>query len=235
MAPTPKPTSYLDDRLHLEGASVGARQPFGRFVKERILGRGGMGTVVLARDRETGERVALKRLEHADSVSILRFKNEFRALGDSSHPNLVKLYDLSCVEGDWLLAMEYVDGTDLLSYLRPTPLASPFEVEPEARRGLRVDRLLPSFLQLSRGIRALHRIGVLHRDLKPSNVVVANDRVVLLDFGLVRELSGKETFSGTGGVCGTPEYMAPEQACGETLTEATDWYAFGVVLYEALS
>src|SRR5215471_3096818 len=78
-----------------------SRQPLGRFVEERLLGRGGMGSVVLARDRETGERVALKRLEHADAVSILRFKNEFRALGDSSHPNLVKLYDLSCVEGDW--------------------------------------------------------------------------------------------------------------------------------------
>jgi hypothetical protein len=193
-----------------------------------------MGTVVLARDRETGERVALKRLEHADGGSILRFKNEFRALGDSSHPNLVKLYDLSCIEGDWLLAMEYVDGTDLLSYLRPAPPVSPFDQGDQSRHGLRIDRLWPAFLQLSRGIRALHRIGVLHRDLKPSNVLVANDRVVLLDFGLVRELDGKETNSSAESVCGTPEYMAPEQACGETLTEASDWYAFGVVLYEAL-
>jgi hypothetical protein len=194
-----------------------------------------MGSVVLARDRETGERVALKRLERADGVSILRFKNEFRALNDSSHPNLVKLYDLSSVEGEWLLAMEYVDGLDLLSYLRPASRPAPFELGDEGRPGLRVDRLWPAFLQLARGIRALHRIGVLHRDLKPSNVLVANDRVVLVDFGLVRELEHKETFSGSGGVCGTPEYMAPEQACGEKLTEAADWYAFGVVLYEALS
>src|SRR5262252_1437737 len=211
------PTSHLDAQPDSEGAPSDVRRPLERFVKERLLGRGGMGSVVLARDRETGERVALKRLEHADALSILRFKNEFRALGDSSHPNLVKLYDLSCVDGDWLLAMEYVDGTDLLSYLRPPSVASPLDAADPTRCGLRVDRIWPAFLQLSRGIRALHRIGVLHRDLKPSNVLVANDRVVLLDFGLVRELEGKKSFSGTGSVCGTPEYMAPEQACGETL------------------
>src|SRR5215471_20099498 len=95
------PTSPLDAQPDPERSAVELRQPLERFVKERLLGRGGVGSVVLARDRETGERVALKRLEHADAVSILRFKNEFRALGDSSHPNLVKLYDLSCVEGDW--------------------------------------------------------------------------------------------------------------------------------------
>src|ERR1051326_3976862 len=122
MAPTP--TSYLYDHPDSEVVSLDALRGPARFVQEGLLGRGGMGSVYLARDRETGERVALKRLERADGDSILRLKNEFRALGDSSHPNLVKLYDLTCVEGEWLLAMEYVDGTDLLSYLRPTPLAS---------------------------------------------------------------------------------------------------------------
>src|SRR5215831_14932834 len=97
--------------LDLAGASdiplgvPSARRQLGRFVEERLLGRGAMGSVSLARDRETGERVALKRLDRDDGASILRFKNEFRALADSSHPNLVKLYDLTSVDGIWFLAM----------------------------------------------------------------------------------------------------------------------------------
>src|SRR5262249_38598624 len=158
-----------------------ARRQVGRFVEERLLGRGAMGSVSLARDRETGERVALKRLDRDDSASILRFKNEFRALADSSHPNLVKLYDLTAVEGDWFLAMEYIDGEDLLSYLRPRPTLSTLEDLGSAPEGPRVDRVWQAFLQLGRAIQALHRIGVLHRDLKPSNVLVANHRVVVVD------------------------------------------------------
>jgi hypothetical protein len=128
--------------------------------------------------------------------------------------------------------MEYLDGSDLLSYLEQDeplqqvpPTAAPYG-----------PRLIPAFYQLASGVHALHRADMLHRDLKPSNVVVANHRVVVLDFGLVRDLSaGEATLTEEGSIAGTPAYMAPEQARGQELSAASDWYAFGVMLYEALS
>jgi hypothetical protein len=95
---------------------------------------------------------------------------------------------------------------------------------------------LPIFLQLARGVRALHQAGMLHRDLKPSNVLVVGHQAVVLDFGLVCELGPKATtLTEDGSISGTPAYMAPEQLSGEELGEASDWYAFGVMLYEAVS
>lgn len=92
------------------------------------------------------------------------------------------------------------------------------------------------FIQLARGLRALHRAGKLHRDLKPSNVLVAHGRVVVLDFGLVREVGDAAiTVTQEEAIVGTPAYMAPEQISNGALRPACDWYAFGVMLYEALS
>jgi serine/threonine protein kinase len=210
-----------------------------RYEIERELGEGAAGAVFLARDRETGEHVALKKLFRMDATSVLRLKREFRSLADVNHPNLVKLYDLGRAADGWFLTMEYIPGSDLSTYLKRMSESSgtshnelnlaPLErAEPE--------RWLWAFHELARGVQALHRARMLHRDLKPSNVLVAKDRVVVLDFGLVRALGraalSEVTFDHV--ISGTPGYMAPEQARGEALTEATDWYAFGVMLYEAL-
>ena len=90
--------------------------------------------------------------------------------------------------------------------------------------------------QLALGVRALHQAGMLHRDLKPSNVMVVGARVVVLDFGLVRELGmNAATVTEDGSVAGTPAYMAPEQLLGKELTAASDWYAFGAIMYELFS
>src|SRR4051794_40396241 len=89
-----------------------------RYERIRQLGRGGMGTVDLVKDRETGERVALKRLNCTDADSVLRLKREFRALADVRHANLVQLYDLGHVDDGWFLTMEYVNGKDLLAHVR---------------------------------------------------------------------------------------------------------------------
>jgi len=211
-----------------------------RYELHRPLGKGGAGTVYLALDRETGEEVALKRLSRVDPRSVQRFKREFRSLADLHHPNLVKLYDLQHDGAHWFLTMEYVEGADL-----GTTLAEEYDVYtsgtvPANDNGsspARITRIARAFHQLALGVQAVHRAGMLHHDLKPSNVVVSSSgRVVVLDFGLVRELGrADENVALEGTVAGTPAYMAPEQASGLPLTAAADWYAFGVMLYETLS
>ena len=199
-----------------------------RFELIRSLGEGSSGAVFLALDRETGEHVALKKLFKLDQKSVLRFKREFRSLADISHPNLVKLYDLHRGQDDWFITMEYVSGKDLRQ-----GHAGPAAANDNAARSV-----VSLFHDLACGVQAIHRAGMLHRDLKPSNVVVSDTgRVIVLDFGLVREIEADDAIVLTqdGTVSGTPAYMSPEQASGGKLTEAADWYAFGVMLYEAIS
>jgi serine/threonine protein kinase len=202
-----------------------------RYEQVQTLGRGGAGTVYLVRDRETGEQLALKRLLHADTDSLSRLKREFRSLADIHHPNLVKLYELGHDRHSAFFTMEYLEGADLKRYL---------EYEVQNDNGLaapaRIARVLAAFRQLASGVYALHHAGVLHRDLKPSNVMVANGRVVVLDFGLALEVGvAAATVTQDKAISGTPAYMAPEQIGGEHLGEPNDWYAFGAMLYEALS
>ncbi|HEX9104396.1 MAG TPA: serine/threonine-protein kinase, partial [Polyangia bacterium] len=192
-----------------------------RFQIVRRLGMGGMGAVFEAIDRERERNVALKVLTVENAEALVRFKREFRALQSVHHPNLVSLGELFAQGDVWFFTMELVRGVDLVAHVRAS---QPFD---EAR-------VRAAFHQLGLGLAALHRHGHLHRDIKPSNVLVAPDnRVVLLDFGLVRE-QGETADSAPDLVVGTPEYMAPEQAMGRALTPAADWYAVGALLYEAL-
>ncbi|HKP61366.1 MAG TPA: protein kinase [Polyangiales bacterium] len=203
-----------------------------RYRVERKLGEGATGAVFLVRDRETGEQLALKKLFRMDAKSVLRLKREFRALQALNHPHIVKLYDMGQAEDAWFLTMEYLDGIDLATYLDGEHPAAPASMTLTTSGS----RLLPAFQQLARGVHALHETGMLHRDLKPSNVLVVGDRVVMLDFGLVRELDeSADTLTEAHSAAGTPAYMSPEQAMARSLTAASDWYAFGVMLYEAVS
>lgn len=210
-----------------------------RYELLRPLGKGGAGAVYLARDRETGEEVALKQLSRVNPRSVQRFKREFRAIADLHHPNLVKLFDLQHIDDDWFLTMEYVDGRDLSAELSDELDVRVSGVRPDNdnwQSPERIQHIARAFHQLALGVQAVHRAGMLHRDLKPTNVVVAKDgRVVVLDFGLVHEMRGEDNVTMDGTVAGTPAYMAPEQASGQELTPASDWYAFGVMLYEMLS
>jgi serine/threonine protein kinase len=186
--------------------SLGAQaEPIGedpsvRYEHERMLGEGAMGAVSLVRDRETGEQLALKKLFRMDARTVLRLKREFRALADLSHPNLIRVHELGRASDGWYLTMEYVAGEELRTYLGLQEGAARIE-----------QRIVPAFRQLAEGILALHRAGMLHRDLKPSNVMVANQRVRVLDFGLVCELDPKAaSLTEEGAINGTPAYMAPE-------------------------
>src|SRR5262249_5061708 len=155
----------------------------------------------LARDRDTGEVIALKKLLRMDPKSIARLKREFRSLADLHHRNLVQLYDLGCADDGWFLTMEYIDGTDLLAHLgrESRALTTTDTHDTRELRAATVDippedlsRTLAAFHQLATGITAVHRAGMLHRDLKPSNVLVGGGRVVVLDFGLVRGLETED-------------------------------------------
>jgi hypothetical protein len=236
-----------------------------------------MGTVYLAYDRERHGRVALKTLRELDGAALYRFKQEFRALADVSHPNLVQLYELLSADGEWFFTMEYVDGRHFLDYVweaERSPGGRAFGLEsslhtqtspgvrnidtgaatsatigidarsdqtpvPALHAGpltaRRFERLRPCLRQLAEGVQALHETGHLHRDIKPSNILVTDTgRVVLLDFGIIADLSAPLSDE-RGAAIGTPAYMAPEQARGETPCPGSDWYAVGVALYEALT
>ncbi len=194
-----------------------------RFAPLGKLGAGTFGIVFKALDRERNSTVALKKLLQLDPSHLIRFKREFRSLVDLVHPNLVQLYELFGEDRQWYFTMELVEGVDFHSYVRPGGFRTDF------------DRLGDALFQLATGVEALHSSGRLHRDLKPSNVLAtAEGRVVILDFGLVREFNSSSIEQSVA-LAGSPAYMAPEQGAGKPLNEAADWYAVGVMLFKALT
>jgi serine/threonine protein kinase len=226
-----------------------------RFELRRCLGRGGFGIVYEALDRDRGALVALKVLRVADAAALYRFKREFRILADLAHPNLVALDELLTDGSHWFFTMELIDGRPLVQHLRSVPPAPPIEApldvtetratwpgaastatsEPQpAVSAIDEARVRQTFVPLVETVAAIHKSGIVHRDIKPSNVLVTPEgRVVVLDFGLATELASDVT--SVGSRAGTPAYMAPEQALGQTPTAASDWYSVGVMLYEALA
>ena len=196
-----------------------------RFVVERQVGHGGFGAVYQVFDRYQQARLALKVLHHPDALH--RLKREFRALADLAHPNLVQLHELLSDGRQSFITMELLDGINFLDFVsEPDPVHSAHRYN--------LGRLQSGLGQLAEGLSFLHAAGKLHRDIKPSNVLVTGqNRVVLLDFGLAIDVSRESVDSLE--YFGTPAYMAPEQATGDTLTEAADWYSVGAVLFQALT
>ncbi|HEV8269349.1 MAG TPA: serine/threonine-protein kinase, partial [Thermoanaerobaculia bacterium] len=227
-----------------------------RFTIQRCLGSGAFGVVYQAHDRDRDAIVALKTLIRADPAALFLFKQEFRALTDVVHPNLVQLHELLSDGEQWFFTMELVDGSSFLDWARGgrhegpgfstrrmTISSSPSDSDSEISFAAppappaEPDRLRRGLVQLGEGLVALHRAGMLHRDIKPHNVLVTREgRVVLLDFGLAADLGPHRSHQSSGlHTVGTPAYMSPEQAAGLAVTEASDWYSVGVVLYEALT
>ncbi len=189
-----------------------------RFRLVRCLGSGATGDVYEAWDRERGAQIALKTLRHLHPHTIARFKNEFRALQDIEHANLISIGELLEEDGHLFFTMELVRGQGFLAWIAGDET-----------------RLRHALIEMSRGLVALHAAGKVHRDVKPSNVLITEDgRVVVLDFGLLADAEQGDTWSGQS-IVGTPHYMAPEQAAGQAIGPAADWYAVGVMLYEALT
>jgi Protein kinase domain len=189
----------------------------GRYRIIGLLGRGGMGEVYRADDLRLGQPVALKFLPDTvatDSVRLAQFHNEVRTARQVAHPNICRVYDIGEVDGHLFLSMELVDGEDLASSLRRIGRF------PE-------DKATDIARQLCAGLAAAHERGVLHRDLKPANVMLdGTGKVRVMDFGLAAVGVVDDVRAGT------PAYMAPEQLLGREVTQRSDIYALGLVLYE---
>jgi serine/threonine protein kinase len=205
-----------------------------KYQVEQLIGVGGMGAVFAATHRFTGKRVALKVMlpELAtDEDAVQRFLREANAAGRINHPNVVDVYDVGQHEGSNFLVMEYLHGEPLTSAM--------------ARRDMTPTEVLALIGPAMRGVAAAHRQGVVHRDLKPDNIFLAYEEdgvrreAKVLDFG-ISKLSNEgplnPRLTKTGAVVGTPYYMSPEQIRGSSqLDKRADVYAFGVILYEALT
>jgi serine/threonine-protein kinase len=187
------------------------------------IGHGGMAVVYRARQDSLERTVAIKVLSEnlaASTEFMERFRREARTAANLRHPNVITVFDFGQDErGVPYLVLEYVEGPTLADLMDC---------------GLDDNRLPDLLDQIAAGLDYAHRRGVIHRDVKPGNVLLTEDgRVVLADFGLAWLLEGAH-LTLTGGVIGTPEYMAPEQAGGERIDHRADVYALGVVLYEML-
>jgi serine/threonine-protein kinase len=194
-----------------------------RYRIERLIGRGGMGTVYLAHDEVLDERVALKVISSliADDpgAMIARFRREAAAARRISSPNVVRIHDIGEADGGLVyISMEYLVGQTLAKIV-------------ETRHPMPIDGVLGLVDQVCTGLAAAHQGGVIHRDLKPGNVLVGDrDAVKIIDFGLAKSgfLDGMTV---TGMMLGTPAYMAPEQVKGLEVDERTDIYALGALTY----
>jgi eukaryotic-like serine/threonine-protein kinase len=191
----------------------------GRFEILQLLGRGAMGAVYEARDDRDGAVVALKLIDGSRAAADALLKREFRSLADVVHPNLVALYELFIDPPHRFFTMERIAGEPFDEWVRASDVD---RREPRLRAALR---------QLAEGLDAIHAAGCLHGDIKPTNVLVTEaGRVVVLDFGLVGEL----TSIADAPMAGTPLYMAPELPVAAPSC-ARDFYALGVMLFEALT
>ncbi|HYS54410.1 MAG TPA: SUMF1/EgtB/PvdO family nonheme iron enzyme [Thermoanaerobaculia bacterium] len=190
-----------------------------RYRIVHLVGKGGMADVYRADDLKVGEAVALKFLSAdatANPRALERLYAELRHGRKVAHPNVCRLYDIAEVDGRRFITMEFVDGEDLASLLSRIERLT-------VKKALRVSR------DLCAGIAAAHEMGLLHRDLKPSNIMIdGRGTTKITDFGIAvftNEVSSAE-------LCGTPNYMAPEQLARGNVTVRSDLYSLGLIMYE---
>ena len=200
-------------------------EKLGPYKVEGVVGRGGMGSVFAARHELTHERSAIKVLAPAlaaDESFRERFIAEIESLKTLNHPSIVKLHGYGESEGHLYYAMELVEGTNL-------------EQELSAGRRFNWREVTQLGIDIARALKHAHDHGVIHRDLKPANLLMDhNEQVKLTDFGIAK-LFGASRVTYNGGVLGTADYMAPEQAAGEPTTPRCDLYSLGCVMYALLA
>lgn len=195
-----------------------------------VLNAGGMGIVFKARQKIMDRDIALKLLPPElakDEVNLQRLEREAKALAQLNHPNIIATYDFGLTDtGQGYLAMEYVEGLSLDELLEKVGILKP-------------GRAVFIFKQIADGIRFAHQKGIVHRDLKPQNImltdIVSKDQVKILDFGIARIAQDSKRLTRVGEVVGSPIYMAPEQCMGEAADGRADVYAFGVLMFRALT
>ena len=207
----------------------------GEYEVLSLLGTGGMGEVYRAHDSRLRRDVAIKVLRARlsnDLDRLQRFEQEAWAAAALNHPNILAVHQMGTYNGAPYLVSELLEGGTLREQLLRGPMP--------------VRKAIDYFVQIARGLAAAHEKGVVHRDLKPENLFVTKDgRVKILDFGLAKLTCSDNTFNNsaavfsreteTGVVMGTVGYMAPEQVRGQSVDHRTDIFAFGTIIYEALT
>ena len=202
----------------------------GSYLLEEVVGVGGMGRVYKAEQSTLGRTVAVKVIHPhllSDEQTVARFYQEARASSRLNHPNSVSIIDFGRTDdGILYLAMEFLSGKDLALVMHEEgPLA--------------VDRVCNILINTLDALGEAHALGIVHRDLKPENIIMrplrsGEDLVKVVDFGLATILGGESSITRPGLVCGTPDYMSPEQGRGDSVDGRGDLYALGVVLFELL-
>lgn len=197
----------------------------GRYEIQEIIGVGGMAVVYKAYDNIDDRIVAIKILKEeflANEEFRRRFKNESKAIAVLSHPNIVKVYDVSFGDKLQYIVMEYIDGITLKEYI-------------EQQKVINWKEALHFATQILRALQHAHDKGIVHRDVKPQNIMLLqNGNIKVADFGIAR-FSRNETRTMTESAIGSVHYISPEQARGEITDEKADIYSVGVVLYEMLT
>src|SRR6266853_659703 len=200
---------------------------FGDYELLEEIGRGGQGVVYRAHQRSLNRTVALKVIglgPWATEVHLKRFRREAEAAASLNHPCIVPIHEIGERHGCCYFSMNFVAGGQLDQVVRDSPMSARQAAELIAK--------------VARTVHYAHEHGILHRDIKPGNILLdPNGEPHLTDFGLARLVETESTMTRTKEVLGTPSYMAPEQAVGETtkLTSATDVYGLGAVLYQLLT
>jgi len=202
----------------------------GNFEIVEMIGRGGMGVVYLARDTRLKRSVAIKCIPAGlagDSTLRTRFMREAELLASLNHPNIAVIHEIIEEDKSSYLILEYVPGQTLSERIAHQPL--------ELEEALSIGR------QIAEAVSAAHKKGIVHRDLKPGNIKITSDgRVKILDFGLAKPSVSKPeksdvTATEPGRIIGTPAYMSPEQARGNSTDHRTDIWSFGCIMYQMLT
>src|SRR5918999_60973 len=196
-----------------------------RFRLEEKVGSGGMSSVYRAYDPTPERRVAIKMMHRdisSDPDQLERFRREARAVAQLNHPHVVTVIDAGEDEGAPYIVFEYVEGETLKERIR--------------RLGrLPIDEAIAYAIEIGRALECAHTHKLVHRDVKPQNVLIDRDgRAKVTDFGIARSMEA-QGLTATGRVLGTTDYVSPEQALGHEVTEQSDIYSLGVVLYEMLT
>jgi len=207
-------------------AAAGTCEPIPRnYTIVRELARGEIATVYLARQRNADRQLVLKVLhqvaESAGGKILDRFLREYELIARIHHPNVVRIYDFGVADDHAYIAMEYCGGGSLKKRIAAG-------IEPyEAYRLMR---------EIAGALGVLHAAGILHRDLKPTNVLFRDDgSLVLIDFGLAKQVALEAEVTGAGAIFGTPYYMSPEQGHGQPVDLRGDIYSLGVIFFEMLT
>src|SRR5213594_4397517 len=200
---------------------------FGDYELLEEIGRGGQGVVYRARQKSLNRTVALKVIglgQWSSTPHLRRFRHEAEAAASLEHPQIVPIYEIGERDGSCYFSMKFVEGGQLDDVFRREPIS--------------IRRAVELLVKIARTVQFAHERGILHRDIKPGNILLdKKGEPHLTDFGLARLLEHDSTMTNSRDVLGTPSYIAPEQAAGQTkhLTVAADVYSLGAVFYQMLT